>query len=294
MRYLIDCEREFPYAEAVTEEEFEEKYSEFYSGIPTLIFKEKIRHCKADIFEKFVHGSISVPDTSVSERSGRFFMDEKRVIFISETDWTDDLLKKIFSVKAMKMETTAQVFFAFMDELIRNEGDRIDDFEQSLNEKEEEILAGINTIPEGFEHYMQRLRKNLLNVNRYYEQLGDMLQTLSDSPSDVIDDEARRLYEFLSARADRLSADILKLREFSTQLYDIYQSGINLKQNKVMQFLTVITTIFMPLTLITGWYGMNFKYMPETGWKYGYLGVIGFSALLFIVEYIIFKRKKWM
>ncbi len=294
MRYLIDDKKEFPYAKAVTEREFTEKYGEFYSGIHALTFTEKIRHCKAEIFENIVHGSLNVPDVSGSEQAGRFFMDEKRIIFISEDNWTDDILKKIFSVKAMKTETTAQVFFAFMDELIRNEGERIDNFEQSLNEKEEEILEGINIIPDVFEHYMQRLRKNLLNINRYYEQLGDMLQTLSDSPSDVIDDKARRLYGFLSARTDRLSSDILKLREFSTQLYDIYQSGITLKQNKVMQFLTVITTIFMPLTLITGWYGMNFKYMPETGWKYGYLGVVVISSILLITECIIFKRKKWM
>ena len=50
----------------------------------------------------------------------------------------------------------------------------------------------------------------------------------------------------------------------------------------------------MPLTLITGWYGMNFKNMPEIDWEYGYIGVIGFSLLLIIVEYIIFKKKKWM
>lgn len=294
MRYPVDGERKIFYAEAVTEQEFAEKYSEVYSGIPTLTFGEKIRHCKADIFEKFVHGSLFVPGVSGKEQAGRFFMDEKRLVIISENNWADNILNKIFCMKSMKMETTAQVFFAFMDELIRNEGDRIDEFEQGLNEKEAEILAGMNMIPDGFEHYMQSLRKNLLNINRYYEQLGDMLQALSDSPSEVIDDKARRLYSFLFARADRLSSDALKLREYSTQLYDIYQSGINLKQNKVMQFLTVITTIFMPLTLITGWYGMNFKYMPETGWKYGYLCVVAFSFILLIAEYVIFKRKKWM
>ena len=93
---------------------------------------------------------------------------------------------------------------------------------------------------------------------------------------------------------DRLSKDALNLRAYSSQIYDMYQSRINIRQNKVMQFLTVITTIFMPLTLITGWYGMNFKNMPEIDWQYGYISVIGFSLLLIVVEYIIFKKKKWM
>ena len=74
----------------------------------------------------------------------------------------------------------------------------------------------------------------------------------------------------------------------------MYQSRINMKQNRVMQFLTVITTIFMPLTLITGWYGMNFRFMPEIQWRYGYMAVMGLSAVILIIEYIIFKRKKWM
>ena len=60
-----------------------------------------------------------------------------------------------------------------------------------------------------------------------------------------------------------------------------------------MRILTVVTTIFMPLTLIAGWYGMNFKYMPELMSKYGYPGVIVFSILVVVIEIIYFKRKKW-
>ena len=61
-----------------------------------------------------------------------------------------------------------------------------------------------------------------------------------------------------------------------------------------MTLLTVITTIFMPLTLIAGWYGMNFRYMPELEWRYGYLAVIVLSAAVIICCLILFKRKKWL
>ena len=57
---------------------------------------------------------------------------------------------------------------------------------------------------------------------------------------------------------------------------------------------TVITTIFMPLTLIAGWYGMNFRYMPELEWRYGYLAVFVLSAAVIICCLILFKRKKWL
>ena len=166
--------------------------------------------------------------------------------------------------------------------------------EDSLNEWESRMLESGGGIPDGFEEYMQRMRRRLLKDYRYYDQMGDMAQTLAESPCEIIDKKAGRRYRFLSDRLDRLSQDALNLREYSSQIYDMYQSRINLKQNRIMQFLTVITTIFMPLTLITGWYGMNFDRMPELHWRYGYLAVLGLSAVLLIVEYIVFRRKKWM
>ncbi|WP_371298079.1 CorA family divalent cation transporter [Paraeggerthella sp.] len=60
-----------------------------------------------------------------------------------------------------------------------------------------------------------------------------------------------------------------------------------------MQILTVVTSIFMPLTLITGWYGMNFKVMPELGWSMSYFVLIAVAIVIVTVEIIIFKRNKW-
>ena len=67
-----------------------------------------------------------------------------------------------------------------------------------------------------------------------------------------------------------------------------------LQQNQVMSILTVVTTIFLPLTLIAGWYGMNFPNMPEFGWKYAYPAVIIVSILVIILEIIYFKKKKML
>lgn len=294
MRYSIIEGHDMPYAEVMTEKEFLADYGELSLSLSLLRFEEKVRHCKADIFERSVHGSLSVPSEERGELSGRFYMDDQRLLFITENDSIKDILNTVFSHRAVEMTTTGQALFAFLDALVRDEGDYIDDFEEALNDKESQMLEDVNAIPEGFEHYMQKTRKSLLRVNRYYEQMADMAELLAESPEGVIDQKARRLYRFLSGRMDRLSKDALNLRAYSSQIYDMYQSRINIRQNKVMQFLTVITTIFMPLTLITGWYGMNFKNMPEIDWQYGYISVIGFSLLLIVVEYIIFKKKKWM
>lgn len=80
------------------------------------------------------------------------------------------------------------------------------------------------------------------------------------------------------------------LLEYARQIRDACQSVVDESQNENMQFLTVISTIFYPLTLITGWYGMNFQNMPEL--KEGYPWVIGISLVVVVFIILLFKKKK--
>lgn len=77
------------------------------------------------------------------------------------------------------------------------------------------------------------------------------------------------------------------------QVQEVYQSEIGIRQNDVMKMLTIVTTIFLPLSLIAGWYGMNFSHMPELSWKYSYPAVIGISAAVVVISLIIFKKKRY-
>ena len=84
------------------------------------------------------------------------------------------------------------------------------------------------------------------------------------------------------------------MEKIKERFVEIYQTQITLQQNRVMNILTIVTTIFMPLTLITGWYGMNFYNMPELHWQYGYICVIIISIVVIIAECIYFKKKKML
>ena len=95
-------------------------------------------------------------------------------------------------------------------------------------------------------------------------------------------------------KVKRLREDIDMLRDSVNHLQDAYSSYLDLKLNHTMQVFTLITTIFFPLTLIVGWYGMNFKNMPELSWKYGYLFVILLSVAVVAILTFIFKKKKWL
>lgn len=82
------------------------------------------------------------------------------------------------------------------------------------------------------------------------------------------------------------------LREYAMQVQDVYQSEIAIHQNDIMKLLAVVTTIVLPLTLVAGWYGMNFYNMPELKFQYGYPIVAGISIVIVIASLWIFKKEK--
>jgi len=87
---------------------------------------------------------------------------------------------------------------------------------------------------------------------------------------------------------------IESLRDMVSGMLDTYLSSISNRMNEVMKVLTIIATIFIPLTFIAGIYGMNFQYMPELGWRGGYFGVLLVMLIVCVGMGIYFKKKKWI
>ena len=82
-------------------------------------------------------------------------------------------------------------------------------------------------------------------------------------------------------------------KDLTSTLMDLYMNTINYKMNEVMKLLTIITTIFIPLSFIAGIYGMNFENMPELTWHYGYFEVLGLMGLILVGMVFYFRYKKW-
>ena len=94
-----------------------------------------------------------------------------------------------------------------------------------------------------------------------------------------------------TGKVERLSNNCQMLKENLVQVREAYSSSLDYSINTVMKIFSVVTTIFQPLTLIVGWYGMNFTNMPELTWKYGYLGVVVLSITVVVFCLWLFRKK---
>ena len=141
---------------------------------------------------------------------------------------------------------------------------------------------------------MNDIRGDLLDLRVHYEQLIDLGQELEENENGFFEEDNLRYFHMFTERVIRLQSIVTSQREYVMQLRDLMQSQLDVRQNHIMTVLTVITSIFLPLTLIAGWYGMNFRYMPELEWKYSYPVVIVVCIAIVIICLLWFKRKKWL
>ncbi len=136
------------------------------------------------------------------------------------------------------------------------------------------------------------LRKKLMVLKRHYEQLLNVLDAISENENNILDRHSIRYFRIFTGRVDRLYHNVLNLRDYVTQVREAYQAEVDISLNSIMKLFTVLTAVFMPLTLLVGWYGMNLK-MPEFGWRFGYPMVIVLSLSVIAACIFFFKKYKW-
>lgn len=180
---------------------------------------------------------------------------------------------------------------AFLFELTAGDVDELESIENDINELERKIIIAKGTI-RGVSSQIIEQRRSFLRMKRFYEQLAIVIDRLIENENEAIVSDALSRFVALSRRVHYLMQSVSDLREFVTQAREAYQARIDIEQNQLMKVFTVITAVFLPLTLIVGWYGMNF-HIPEFNWRFGYLYVIILSVVVCVVCVCIFKRKKW-
>lgn len=141
---------------------------------------------------------------------------------------------------------------------------------------------------------MQALRRQLVGISRQVTPTRELAGRMNITPSKLIDKSTRRYINDLQDHTVYISESIGMFRDQLTNLENTYHAGLNMRMGQVMKLLTVISTIFIPLTFIVGVYGMNFKNMPELEWRYGYYAVMGVMLFISLVMLLLFRRKGWL
>lgn len=138
------------------------------------------------------------------------------------------------------------------------------------------------------------LRRQVFRVRRLLNPLTYVIDILLLNELELVDDRMVKYFSNARIKFTQLNNDINSLQHSMESLRETYEAEISNQLNEIMKVFTIISTIFLPLTLITGIYGMNFKYMPELQFKYGYYVVMGFMACVAGVLIMVFRRKKWL
>jgi magnesium transporter len=182
--------------------------------------------------------------------------------------------------------------YSILDAIIDQNFILIDSLDESITVLEDQLLIGdpssatLNSI--------QRLKREIVGVRRYVSPIRELINEMLRCESSLIDEKTHIYLRDVSDHAIRIIESIELHRDIISGLLDIYISSVSNKMNQVMKVLTVFASIFIPLTFLTGIYGMNFEYMPELKlhWTYPTLWVVFLTIPTLLLVY--FKRKNWL
>lgn len=138
------------------------------------------------------------------------------------------------------------------------------------------------------------LKQELIFMRRSVWPLREIISSLDREESILIKKEIRKYIRDIYDHTIQVIDTTESFRDSTGSLLDLYLSSVSNRTNDVMKVLTMISTIFMPLTFIAGVYGMNFDNMPELKWRYGYFIILGLMAISIIIMLLWFRRKKWL
>ncbi|CAM4470948.1 magnesium/cobalt transporter CorA [Paenibacillus typhae] len=254
---------------------------------------EEEQRPKIEIYEShyfIVVNSIRFDDEEIFLRALNVFLGRHYIITVTK--------QKIHELRVLKpilweqeVSEPDRFLYHLIDIVVDNYfsvGDRI---EARIEKLEEDILMHTKKT-----HLSEiiGLRSEILWLKKMLGPQKEVINTLNKKDLRLIDDQLQKYFSDIYENAVKISETFETYRDLMGNLREAYQSSIANRANEIMRVFTAITTIFMPLTVITGIYGMNFDNIPETHSQYGYYGVIAVMVTLGCGMLVIFRKKDWL
>jgi magnesium transporter len=178
------------------------------------------------------------------------------------------------------LDTIIDHYFLILEKF----AERIETLEENLvSEPKPETLRQIHS-----------MKREMIFLRKSAWPLRELIYNLEKSDSELIQSATKIFLRDIYDHAVHIIDSIETYREMLSSMLDIYLSSVSNRMNQVMKVLTIIATIFMPLTFLAGVYGMNFKFMPEIDWRWGYPMVLLIMSTVAAVMLYLFRKKKWL
>lgn len=183
------------------------------------------------------------------------------------------------------------LLYILLDTVNQSNVNTVMSVEDRLAEIEDELIIRNNSVD--ILQFLHRCRVDYMHIKRSVTSLREEYTNLLHNTNNLIDKANIIYYNDFDDRMRTILGDLASFHESITSLLDLYYNNNNLKMNEIIKRLTIVSTIFIPLTFLVGVWGMNFDYMPETKWKYGYAFSWFILILIASLTYLWMRKRKW-
>ncbi|MCB0641679.1 MAG: magnesium/cobalt transporter CorA [Phaeodactylibacter sp.] len=210
----------------------------------------------------------------------------------NETDLFKSVRERLHNSKGrIRTRGADYLCYALLDALVDEYYVIMDEVETIVDAIEEDLLEDPN---QNIRSRIHHLKNELLVIRRSITSWRDAVSRFSKSESEFIESKTTFYLRDLFDHTIQILDMVESQKDALHGLQDLYMTEISFKMNQVMQLLTIITTIFVPLSFLAGLYGMNFEYIPELSYRYGYFVLLGAMFLLVLGFIVYFRRKGWL
>ncbi len=183
------------------------------------------------------------------------------------------------------------ILYALIDAVVDNYFVVLEKIGEEIEALEEEVI--VNPTPETSQT-IHNLKRELIFLRKSVWPLREVVGNLEKGESDLIQEKTTVFLKDVYDHTIQVIDTIETFRDMASGILDVYLSSVSNKMNEVMKVLTIIATIFIPMTFFAGIYGMNFKYMPELEWPWAYPSLWFLVVVIAVSMVIFFKRKRWL
>lgn len=252
--------------------------------------KRKHKISKLDIYEKFWHLKLCLSKTSFSSINDTIdflvYPNQVYAIYDNEINLNEllNLINEQYHNFHLKSKDATIIIFFIINLLMKSDNMALLEIQDGVDELEDGLIK------EKYAHYQEnilKIRNQLVSLRKRYFSLNQAMYTMMNEK--LVKKELTNYSSLVANNANRIYHEVNSLIEHTLSIKEMYLSMVTTKMNNAMNFFTIISAIFLPLTLIAGWYSMNFK-QPETEFEHSYLIIIAIS--LFVLIFSIFSIKK--